>query len=225
MDNSENTVPGQATLPALEEEIGYGSIANLKPQHERICWEFVLRNGDATAAYLSVYPKSRKTSASANAIRLLKSPNIQERISEIKMELQRRYAVSAGSLILYLSQALQLDRRNFLDEHGAPKKAELLDTETAKLLDLDFTLDRFGNQKAVYSIPKRMQAANELARMMGLHKDKVEITGDGNVPEHSLSALIRGFNEKPSDGNPDSDVRGIDITFVDPDDFIDSDNA
>lgn len=217
MDNSENTVPGQAVLPVLVDEIGYGSIANLRPQHERLCWEFVLRNGDATAAYLSVYPKSSKTSASANAIRLLKSASIQERISEIKAELQRRYAVSAGSIILYLSQALQLDRRNFLDEHGAPKKADQLDTETARLLDLDFTLDRFGNQKAIYSVPKRMQAANELARMMGLHKDKVEITGDGNAPENSLAALIRGFNEQPHDNS--DDVRGIDVSFVDPEEF------
>jgi hypothetical protein len=184
------TISGQAVLPALADDLGYETI-KLNPKQEKFCWEFVLRNGNATASYLAAFPGGKNSSAKANAARLLKDERTQQRIEEIKAELQRRYAVSAGSLVLYLSQVLHMDRRAFLDEEGAPKAASQLDTEAAQIVDLDFVLDRNGKQRAVYRIPTRIQAAIELARMMGLHKDKVELTGDGSVPEHSFSTLIK----------------------------------
>ncbi|MBK5276285.1 MAG: terminase small subunit [Desulfuromonadales bacterium] len=198
-------VPGQATLPALVEDLGYESITHLKPKQERFCWEYVLRNGNASASYLEAFTGSKPVSAKAHAWRLLKDERVQQRIEEIKAELQRRYAVNAGSLILYLSQVLNLDRRAFLDEKGDPKAANLLDTEAANILDLDFAVDRFGKQRAVYRIPTRMQASIELARMMGLHKDKVELFGDGSNPENTLATLIRSFSE-PIYSTPFSDL-------------------
>jgi len=191
MTTPASIVPGQATFPALAGELGYEAISKLKPQQERFCWEFVLRNGNATAAYLEAYAGSKPTSAKANAARLLKEERIQQRLEEIKTELQRRYAVSAGSLVLYLSQVLHLDRAAFLDENGNPKAINQIDTESARIIDLDFTLDRHGKQRAVYRIPTRMQASIELARMMGLHKDKVELAGDGSTPENTLTTMIR----------------------------------
>lgn len=198
MDNTTNIIPGQATLPTLESEMGYGSITHLKPQWERFCWEYVLKNGNAADAYIVAYPNTTEVSAKANSIRLLKTEKIQQRLAEIKAELQRRYSVSADSLVLYLSQVLHLDRRDFLDENGNPKAANLLDTETAKIIDLDFALDRSGKQRAVYRIPTRMQAATELARMMGLYKDTAKITGDGSDPD---------------------EVQGITVSFVSPGDI------
>ena len=184
-------IPGQAVLPALADELGYESI-KLKPKQEKFCWEYILRNGNATAAYMAAFSGSKLTSAKANAARLLKEERIQQRLEEIKIELQRRYAVSAGSLVLYLSQVLHLDRAAFLDENGNPKAIDQIDTEAARILDLDFTFDpRSGKQRAVYRIPTRMQASIELARLMGLHKDKVELTGDGSTPENTLTAMIR----------------------------------
>ncbi len=191
MTTPATSIPGQATLPALADELGYETISKLNPRQERFCWEFVLRNGNATASYLEAFAGSKPTSAKANAARLLKEERIQQRLEEIKTELQRRYAVSAGSLVLYLSQVLHLDRRAFLDKNGDPKAASQLDTEAARIIDLDFVLDRHGKQRAVYRVPTRMQASIELARMMGLHKDKVELTGDAAAPENTLTALIR----------------------------------
>lgn len=213
MNRHHSNIPGQVTLPTLTDELGYESITHLKPQQEKFCWEFILRNGNATSSYLEAFPGSKPLSAKANAGRLLKDERVQQRLEEIKTELQKRYAVSAGSLVLYLSQALNLDRREFLDEHGDPKAAHLLDTEAAKIIDLDFVLDRNGKQKAVYRIPTRMQAAIELARMMGLHKDKIELTGDGSTPENSLEALIRNISDKSYeianqfDGMSDEDLK------------------
>jgi hypothetical protein len=213
---ADTAIPGQATLPTLETELGYGAITYLTPRHERFCWEFVLKNGSATDAYTAAYPNTGEASAKANSARLLKTEKIQKRLSEIKTELQRKYAVSAGSLVLYLSQVLHLDRRQFLDKSGQPKAAHQLDTEASKILDLDFTLDRSGNQKAIYSIPTRIQAAQELARLFGLNKDRIEITGEGCNPEHTLTTIIHGGNIR--DNDQDIDVRGIEVIFVTPGD-------
>jgi phage terminase small subunit len=190
MNTPHSHIPGQATLPDLIDDLGYETI-KLNPKQEKFCWEFILKNGNATASYMAAFPDCKPISAKSNAARLLKEERIQQRLEEIRAELQKRYAVSAGSLVLYLSQALHLDRRDFLDENGDPKAAHLLDTETAKIIDLDFVYDsKSGKQKAIYRIPTRLQAAVELARMMGLHKDKVEVTGDGSTPENTLTALI-----------------------------------
>ena len=190
MSTPQSHIPGQATLPEFIDDLGYETI-KLNPKQEKFCWEYILRNGNATASYLEAFPGTKATSAKSNAARLLKEDRIQQRLEEIKSELQKRYAVSAGSLVLYLSQALHLDRREFLDENGEPRTLTQLDTEAAKIVDLDFVFDsKTGKQKAVYRIPTRMSAAVELARMMGLHKDKVEVTGDGSTPENTLTALI-----------------------------------
>jgi hypothetical protein len=188
------SIPGQSTLPALAEDFGYESI-KLNPRAEKFCWEYVLRNGNATAAYQTAFPESKQTSARSNAARLLKDTRTQSRIEEIKTELQSRYAVSAGSLVLYLSQVLNMDRRCFLDETGNPKTADQLETEAANIIDLDFVLDRHGKQRAVYRLPTRLQASIELARMMGLHKNCVVVTGDGSTPENTLTSLIREITD------------------------------
>lgn len=170
-------VSGQVTFPTMEDEIGYGAITTtLNPNQERFCWEYILHNGNGSAAYMTAFPSTKRISARANAARLLKNPKIQARIQEIKEELKRRYAVSADSLVLYLSQALNLDRREFLDDSGNPKSPNELDTEAARILDIDFALDRTGKQRAVYRLPTRMQAAVELCRILGLHKDKLEVS-------------------------------------------------
>jgi phage terminase small subunit len=158
-------------------------------------WEFVLNSGNATAAHLKAFPGGKYTSAKSNSARLLKDERIQQRIEEVKSELKRRYSVSAESLVFYLSQVLNLDRRAFLDDDGDPKPAEQLDTEAARILDLDFITDRHGKQKAVYRLPTKMQSAVELARMMGLHKDKLELSGDGSSTKNSLESLMREISE------------------------------
>lgn len=208
MKTMDTGIPGQQTLPELANDFGFES-ATLKPSWERFCWEYVLRNGSGTDAYVAAFPGVSRKSANANAARLLKNEAIQKRIEQVKAELQRKYSVSAGSLIFYLSQVLNIDRGEFLDDHGDVRPVSDITTEARKILDIDFQLDRNGKQRAVYRIPAKLQAAVELARMMGLHKDRVELIGESATPESSLSALLReidGDSSNPTDAKTMSTI-------------------
>lgn len=178
MDNQDNhAVPGQATLPALEGEIGYGAITCLKPQQEAYIWEFVLNGGNSKQAYLKAYPGTKETSALANSCRLLKSERIQQRITEVRSELQRRYAVDAQSVVRLLTMSMGVDRRQFIDEKGNPLELHKLQPEAAAITDIQIVLDRHGKRHVIPVVPERIKAAMELAKIMGITKEKIELTG------------------------------------------------
>lgn len=172
------SVPGQITLPGLVDELGFES-ATLPPKQEAFCWEYILRNSSKTDAYLAAFPNVSRKSAAVNAIRLLKDENVQARIVQIKAELQRRYSVSADSIVFHLSQVLNVDRGEFLDDQGNVRPLAEISTEAKRILDLDFVTDRDGNQRAVYRLPKRLDAVTELARIMGLVKNPIRTIEDG----------------------------------------------
>ncbi|MCE1226503.1 MAG: terminase small subunit [Geobacteraceae bacterium] len=185
------SVPGQIVLPEFVDELGFESAA-LPPKQEAFCWEYILRNSSKTDAYLAAFPNVSRKSAAVNAIRLLKDAAVQARIEQIKAELQRRYSVSADSIVFHLSQILNVDRAEFLDEAGNVRPIHEIPTEAKRILDLDFVTDRHGNQKALYRLPKRLDAAVELSKIMGLVKNPV----------------------KPVEG--DSPTTGIQVEFVQP---------
>lgn len=174
---TETQVPGQATLPTLQDVLGYGAITHLKPQQETFCWEFILNGSNAKKAYLKGYPESAETSAVTNSSRLLKTDKIQQRIAEIREELQRRYAVDAQAVVRLLAMSMHLDRRLFVNEKGQPLELHELDSEAAAITDIQIVMDRFGKKHAVPVIPERIKAGMELAKIMGITKEKIEVSG------------------------------------------------
>lgn len=186
-----STIPGQQVFPELADDLGFESAA-LPPKQERFCWEFVLKTGGQAEAYQKAFPGVSLKSAAANASRLLKDPKIQARITQIKVELQSRYAVSADRVVFFLSQVLNVDRSEFLDDQGNVLPIGEIPTEAKRILDVDFQLDRHGKQRAVYRLPKRLDAATELAKIMGLVKNPV----------------------KPVEEN--GEATGIEVSFVQP---------
>lgn len=178
MDNQDNhIVPGQATLPTLQDEMGFAAIKHLKPQHEVVVWEFVLNGGNGKLAYQKGYPGTKETSALANSCRLLKSERIQQRIAEVRAELQRRYAVDAQSVVRLLTMSMGVDRRLFIDEKGKPLDFHALPPEAAAITDIQIVMDRHGTKHAIPVVPERIKAAMELAKIMGITKEKIELTG------------------------------------------------
>lgn len=197
-----SSVPGQIVLPELVDEFGFES-ATLPPKQEAFCWEYILRNSSKTDAYLAAFPNVSRKSAAVNAIRLLKDEAVQARITQIKAELQRRYSVSADSIVFHLSQILNVDRGEFLDEAGNVLPISEIPTEAKRILDLDFVTDRHGNQKAVYKLPKRLDAVAVLARIMGLDKNPV----------------------RPVDDDGTDQVTRIERVIVEPGEFVRSSNG
>lgn len=177
----ENSVPGQSVLPGMAEELGYESIV-LKPWIERFCWEFVLRGDNATRAYKVVKPKVKESTARVEASKLLTNPDVIQRIDQIRDELKRRYRVTAEDLMEYHGKVLKVDRTEYLEETGDPKRLADIDPEALSILEFDCQKNKDGDVVVLFSVPQRHQSAVELARIMGMHKDKMELTGKGGGP-------------------------------------------
>lgn len=181
-------VPGQTVLPGMADDLGYEAIV-LKPFQERFCWEFVLKGDNAMRAYKIVKPGVKDSTARVEASKLLTIPAIQQRISQIKTELKRRYTVTADDLMQYHGKVLKVDRAEFLDANGKPKKIDDIDPEAASILEFDCERDPKGNVHVLFKVPQRHQSAVELARIMGMHKNSMELMGKDGAPIQTESAI------------------------------------
>lgn len=179
-------ITGQITLPDLEHELGYSAIKHLSPANELFAQEYVLNGRNAPLAYQIANPKSSEKSAMANSYRLLRTEKIQQRITELQGELQRRYAVETQAVVRLLSMSMSVDRRQFVDlETGKPLDLHKLPPEAAAITDIEFVLDRHGTKHVIPVVVTRTKAAEVLAKIMGLANDRIEISDkrriDSNV--------------------------------------------
>jgi hypothetical protein len=168
--NHSHTVPGQGTLPALAEELGYEAIT-LKPKWEQFCWEYVLGKSDGKTAYLKVYPKVKERTARANSARLLANAAISQRIQQIREELRRRYAVTADDIMMYHGRVLKQDVREYFDANGKPLSVPEMTTESVTILDLASHVDRKHGLMYIPKFPSKFQAAQELAKILGMYEE------------------------------------------------------
>jgi hypothetical protein len=171
-------VPGQVTLPGMVGEIGYES-TKLDSRREKFCWEYVLNGGYASRAYRLAYPDcTSKSGSEANASRLLKTPKIHARINEVREEIKRRYRATTDDILEYHGKVLKIDRREFIDEKGKPKKITDIDSAAASILEFDCERDpKNGNVYVKMKVPARHQSAVELGKIMGMNKENVKIEG------------------------------------------------
>jgi hypothetical protein len=191
MDTSNShtgSVPGQVTLPGLVDTLGYESIV-LRPDQERVCWEYVLRN-NGTKAYKAVHPEVSDEAAAVMASKMLRKDKIVKRIGQIREELKRRYTVTADDLIQYHGRVLKIDRREYLGDDGKPQAISAISSEAASILEFDVERDaKFGTTHVMFKVPQRHQSAVELAKIMGLHKDRMELTGKDGKPIETESQV------------------------------------
>lgn len=173
----------------MEDALGYESIV-LRPDQERVCWEYVLRGDNGTRAYKAVHPGVSDATAAVKFSQMVRKDKIIERIAQIREELKRRYTVTADDLMQYHGRVLNVSRDEFLDEDGKPKKLQDIDPVAKSILEFDCERDaKFGTIQVVFKVPQRHQSAVELAKIMGLHKDKIELTGKDGKPIQSESQV------------------------------------
>jgi phage terminase small subunit len=182
---------GQQVLPELTEAVGYESIDLLSPEHERFCWHYAVY-GNGRAAYQHAYPNASNGTARAEACRLLASPDVSNRLDEIRAEMNKRHIASADDIIHYLSTVFRFDRTELLDKRGSLKTLHDLPMDIAAVLDIDVQLNKSGIQIPVMKIPGRGSAAAELARIYGLYKDKLHLSGDlSKMSEEEAKAELK----------------------------------
>lgn len=204
LDGQATSVSGQAVLPGMQSDVGYDA-AVLESWQEKFCWEYVENGGVGYRAYMAVKPKVKKTTATAEASKLLTSPNIAQRIQQLLNEVgaRCRFVIINKRLL-----AASLDRRKFLQtDMKTPKPLKDLTAEQASLVDLDYAYDKAGNLVMVPSLMGMERAVSELTRISGLYKDSIALTDkdggpiDGrNVSDIDLSnrllTLIAGLEER-----------------------------
>jgi urease gamma subunit len=177
--DGQTSVPGQTVLPGMAGDLGYDSI-KLKPWEERFCWKYV-ELGVAVRAYQAVKPKSTYSTAGTESAKLLKKPEIQARIAEIQEEIGRE----ARALVMgYHRAVMTTDRISLLQKVRDAKSYDDLDEEARAILEFEQVNSKDG-VRTLLKVPTRDSSAKELARIQGMHKDKVELTGkDGGPLEH-----------------------------------------
>jgi hypothetical protein len=57
-----------------------------------------------------------------------------------------------------------------------------IDPEALSILEFECQKDKDGSPVVLFKLPRRHDSAVEMARIMGLHKDKVELTGKDGGP-------------------------------------------
>lgn len=182
--NAHSQVPGQGVLTGMADLMGYETIV-LKPDYERFVREYVLGHDNGTKAAMLVWPHLDAKAAGVKAARLIGNDNISARIEQYREELHRRYAVTADDVIQYHSRVMKIDRRDYIDDKLKPRNLSDIDPEAATVLEFETVQGKKGGTVTLFKIPQRHQSAVELARILGLHKDGLKLSGslDGKSDE------------------------------------------
>lgn len=177
VDGQSSSVPGQTVLPGMADDMGYDSASpRLKPWEERFCWKYN-ELGIATQAYLSVKPKSTYGTARAESAKLLAKPSIKARIAEVEEEIGRE---AKALLMGHHKRVLGVDRIAALNEVET-KPQEEWSKDVRAILEFKQVATKHG-VVTLMEMPPRHQSAVELARIIGIHKDKVALTGEDGGP-------------------------------------------
>ena len=129
----------------------------LNIQQEKFCIEFVSNGGNGQQAYQAVY-KSDANTARVNASRLLKKPEVQERLKELQAEQNSEKILSAQELKERLSA---IARRETYETIYLPNGKKI--------------------EKPV-STRDALRAMETLAKVSGWFVNKSEVDLKGNVP-------------------------------------------
>lgn len=175
--DGQTSVPGQTVLPSMAGDLGYDSASvSLKPWEERFCWKYV-DLGVAVKAYQAVKPKTTYGTARAESSKLLSKPNIKARIAEIQEEI----GLEARALVMgYHRKVMSVDRMALLDEIRT-KPPEEWNADARSILEFEQVNSKDG-VRTLLKVPTRHQSSQELARIQGMHKDKMEVTGKDGEP-------------------------------------------
>lgn len=170
-------IPGQQTLPGMAEAMGYETVA-LRPDQERFVWEYIRNGGHARNAYLAIHPDVKESTARSNSSKLLTNTNIQERIAQVREiignEWKRKIKDFHGRALEF-DPAAAFVALNKLHISEMPEEIRKLCTLESRVID--------GSVVYIPVFPDKIRAAQELAKMMGLHAaEKREISGPGGAP-------------------------------------------
>ena len=182
-------VPGQMSLPGSDAKHGSRILPNVK--QEDFCWEYVRNGNNGRLAYKSVSPEVSDKAADEMASKWSRLDKVKGRIDSIRQELRKKWEITTDDIMEFHGRVLKTDRRKFFDAQGARIQTHLLPDDLAAIVDLDSSYSKDGGIMLLPAVASRAKSADAMARMMGLDKSKLELTGkDGGPIEESMTLNV-----------------------------------
>jgi hypothetical protein len=121
---------------------------------------------------------------------------VRARIAEIRQDRSLQLETLTDYLLHFLHSALSLDRAEFIDEAGQLKPLQDLSEEARRIVDLKTVITSQGGFACLPEVPRRLDAAKELARILGLYNDKLQVAASVEVTP--VSRIVREIVEPRS---------------------------
>lgn len=170
----------------------------LTEKQKKFCKEYIIDLNATQAAIRAGY--SEKTARTIAAENLAK-PNIQNYISGLQKELQKKTAVTQERVVQELAKIAFLNPKNLYNEDGSVKSIQDLDDETASAIagiDTNTTTNKDGSEYESRKIKLccKNSALDKLCKHLGIYNEKLELSG--NLGVNNMGTI---------------EIDGIDINF------------
>lgn len=192
-----------------EDLIGEEPMSTLDPVEEDFCQQYVA-NGVAWTAYRDTVAKHRGQTGNPDTLRKSASqfthkPHIKARVDQIKRQVYQAAEVSPGRIIHEYAKLAFFDIRNVFDQKGNLKPVHQMDDATAAgIAGLEISVDDVTRKQDIYNedsddigrvdetktttrtaklkLIDKTKALDSLAKIMGMHVERVEHTGADGAP-------------------------------------------
>ena len=164
--------------------MGYETIV-LKPFAEKFCWEYLLRRLNGKRAYMALKPRVTERTAEVESSKLLRKPEIINRISQIRREkIEKKMEEAVLEVLDQHLLVLRTDRTELLrlvKNCQSTDDLTKLDDDYRAVLEFEQVSAKDG-VRTLIKVPKRHESLVELAKITGMHKNQVELTGKDGAP-------------------------------------------
>lgn len=192
LDEADSSVSGQHVLPTLRKELGRAATTDkIPPRVEVFCWNYAdptrrttFANG--TAAYMAANPDVKADSARARAAKLLAMDSVKARIAEIRYDLNQRNELAADLVMSQHIRVLMMDQVSLLDTLRRGDY-ESVPEDVRDLLEVEQVSSKDGVRLLV-NLPPKHPSRVEVAKILSMTKDRLEITGRDGGPVESITA-------------------------------------
>jgi phage terminase small subunit len=182
----------------------------LNPKQLRFAEEYVEKPNGTDAYKKAGYSPSSDDAAAASATRLLNTVKVQEAIRILREKRATRAEVNAARVLQELARLAFADPRKLYNPDGSLKQITELDDDTAATVSSVEVYEELagqGEERKTVGFTKKLKhwdknaALLNLAKHLGLLREKVEVTGkDGGPIEQRIS--WDAMFTKPDAANP-----------------------
>jgi len=146
---------------------------------ERFIVEY-FRVGNATKAFLLIWPFTTRAQAKVKASRLMAQPHVQKALDVYRERLNRRFGITRERVMQSYARLAWYDVRLLFNEDGKPKAPHELDEDTAfaiqgmDVLEVDQGKDKPPATMLKFKLASRKDALDAIMRANGWNKEKPE---------------------------------------------------